>query len=78
MLHPFRVPFRGWPVTQGAAPSFALHSALGYFILPFQGGGNVQTLDNRPGGLPSIKGLQELGPPWERLVGGRSSATPAW
>ena len=27
----------GWPATQGAAPGFALHSALGYFILPFQG-----------------------------------------
>jgi len=37
VLHPFRVPYRGWPVTQGAAPGFALHSALGYFLLPFQG-----------------------------------------
>ena len=37
VLHPFRVPFRWWPVTQGAAPGFALHFALAYFILPFQG-----------------------------------------
>jgi hypothetical protein len=37
VLHPFRVPFRGGPVTQGAAPVFALHSALGHFILPLQG-----------------------------------------
>ena len=37
VLHPFR-----GPLTQGAAPGFALHSALGYFILPFQGSGNAQ------------------------------------
>ncbi len=43
LLHPFRVPFPAWPVTQGGAPGFALRSALGYFILPFQGSGNVQS-----------------------------------
>ena len=37
MLHPFRVPFRGWPVTQGGAQGFALRFALGYFILPLSG-----------------------------------------
>jgi len=52
MLHPFRVPFRGWPVTQGAAPGFALHSALGYFLLPFQGSGNVQPPG--PGHRPGV------------------------
>jgi len=64
VLHPFRVHFCGWPVTQGAAPGFALHSALGYFLLPFQGSGNVQS----PG---SPSGTAASGPsvPSGKLVG---------
>ena len=64
MLHPFRVPLRGWPVTQGTAPGFALHSALGYFLLPFQGSGNIQIF--RPGvndpGYNNYREFVQLGP----------------
>jgi len=36
-LHPFRVPFRGWPVTQGGARGFALRFALGCLGSPLSG-----------------------------------------
>ncbi len=36
-------------MTQGAAPGFALHFALDYFLLPFQGSGNIQSSESPKG-----------------------------